>query len=543
MTVAWVRNWVERWLERPWFDQFDVVATSSHAAAKALGRESRFDPPVIPLATNLTRFAPGPSNPAFECDYAFTGNNWGVGRGVITLLDVRPDERFLLFGKGWDKDPRTHRYWRGHLDYNLLPELYRSAKIVLDDTAAPTLPHAFVNGRVFDALAAGALVISDNVDGSAEMFDGALPTYTGRQELRALLDHYLENSAERLELVAQLRAVVEANHSYPERPGALARLALEHVEQPKVAIKIGVPREEERNLWGDSHFADGLASGLTKLGMPTEIHLLSEWDLPQNQTVDIVIHLRGLSTYAPKPAHVNVLWIISHPEDISVGECEKYDLVLVASKSFAERLASQTSTPVIFMPQATDERRFHPVAPSDDLSADVLFVGNTRGQDRPAVKWAIGSGLPLVVYGGGWTDDVRRNYVRADHYPNSDLARLYASGKVVLNDHWPDMREGGFISNRIFDVVASGAVVVSDRVAGLQDVFGDLVPTYDDADELERVVRELLADDDRRRRIALEGAKLVAESHTFTHRAAQLKDLLRPLLEARKKDMEGNKLT
>ena len=47
--------------------------------------------------------------------------------------------------------------------------------------------------------------------------------------------------------------------------------------------------------------------------------------------------------------------------------------------------------------------------------------------------------------------------------PNRRLAAAYAGAGVVLNDHWDDMRAGGFVSNRLFDAVASGARVVSGR--------------------------------------------------------------------------------
>ena len=67
-----------------------------------------------------------------------------------------------------------------------------------------------------------------------------------------------------------------------------------------------------------------------------------------------------------------------------------------------------------------------------------------------------------------------------------DLPRHYASAEVVLNDHWDSMRENGFVSNRIFDVLACAAPLVTDRVAGLPDeiaagchFFGDGVPLKD----------------------------------------------------------------
>jgi spore maturation protein CgeB len=103
------------------------------------------------------------------------------------------------------------------------------------------------------------------------------------------------------------------------------------------------------------------------------------------------------------------------------------------------------------------------------------------------------------------------------------------------------MRDSGFISNRIFDALASGTVVVSDQVLGLSEIFGDLVPTYSDGSELQEIVTGLLADNDRRKEIARQATALVAAEHTFSRRAEQLIGLLLPLIGDRQKDLEGGR--
>ena len=228
----------------------------------------------------------------------------------------------------------------------------------------------------------------------------------------------------------RLRRRVLERHSYATRPGEFMRAALDHLDRPRVAIKIGVPTEEAKPAWGDTHYGNALASALTLLGLPTELHILPEWDLPASQDADIVIHLRGLTRYTPKPAHINVLWIISHPDDVTARECERYDLILVASQRHAELLGSQIDTPVVFMPQATDSRRFHAQERDPDLAEQVLFVGNSRGVLRPVVKWAVDAGLPLAVYGGGWEGLIPERFVKSTLFPNDRLSLLYASAHV-----------------------------------------------------------------------------------------------------------------
>jgi spore maturation protein CgeB len=68
--------------------------------------------------------------------------------------------------------------------------------------------------------------------------------------------------------------------------------------------------------------------------------------------------------------------------------------------------------------------------------------------------------------------------------------------------------------------------VLSDDVAGLDGIFGDLIPTYSNARELESQLRILLADPPHRRRLAADGRQVVLSGHTLDHRARQWLELL-----------------
>src|SRR5690606_31059764 len=76
-------------------------------------------------------------------------------------------------------------------------------------------------------------------------------------------------------------------------------------------------------------------------------------------------------------------------------------------------------------------------------------------------------------------------FLAATYLPNDRLGAAYGAAGVVLNDHWEDMRLEGFLSNRLFDAVASGARVISDEVSGLGDLFGRSV-------QVARTPRELV---------------------------------------------------
>jgi O-antigen biosynthesis protein len=528
VTIAWVRNWVDRWLEQAWFEDYDVVAVSSYMGTEAIANKSRFRPVTIPLASNPARFNPGATSPTFESDYVYTGNNWGLGRVAVEIVDVHPGERFMVFGKGWESERSLTRYWRGGIDYDLLPAVYRSTKVVLDDSSVHTLPHAFMNSRVFDALACGALVITNNVQGSQELFGGLLPTYTNRAELRALLDDYLSNDDARDNLVARLRHKVLNEYSYENRAREFVEITLAHIEQPHAAIKISVPDEAAKEESFDFRIADALAAELIEQGLQTDIHLPTEWDLPAHQATDIVINIRAERGYVPKPAHLNVLWIVN-PQNVSRSECAEYDLILVASRSLASYLRSQTQTPVEFVPIAADARKFYRNGPGGEFSHDVLFVGEDDGS------------FPITVHGTDEADQSVASALTGGQLSSQDLGRLYASAKVVVNNHGSKAREDGFVSNRIFEALACGQVVVSDPVVGLDELFGGLVPTYSDSEELESAVRKFLTDDEYRESVATSAAALVTDRHTFAQRAEEIVRLMRPLLAQRSKDLESNR--
>ena len=532
LKAAWIRNWPDRWLENPSFHLYDLAFVSTKAFAEKVETASPVATHLMTLATNPNRFAPGPPDITYKADYTFTGNVWGGSRDLANRVDVRPEEAFTIYGKGWDEEGRMQRHLRGELPYEMLPTVYRSVPIVLDDTVGPNRPA--LNSRVFDALAAGALVITDNVEGSVEWFGGRLPAAEDRAQLRSLLDTYLGDEALRAETTTRLREEVLNNHTYERRAAEMVAVLKGHVSRPRLRIKIGPPSRTVAPRWGDTHFALDFARALRRRGWATSIDILPEWDSVAANDADVTLHLRGLNPYTPKPGAVNVLWIISHPDDVTPEECERYDVVFVASHQHAQALSSQTSVPVYPLLQATDAQRFGAADAGNEESSDLLFVGNSRLVYRQGVRWALELDLPLSLWGSGWEPFLgHHRALRGEAFPNERLPSLMAAAKIVLNDHWSDMAERGFISNRIFDAAAVGAVVVTDAVVGLESTFGDIVPTYSTKEELGEIVGGLLTNDSRRESIANDLQEIVLAAHTFDHRAESFLGVVEPLVAAR----------
>ncbi|MGH2465730.1 MAG: CgeB family protein, partial [Candidatus Limnocylindrales bacterium] len=212
--------------------------------------------------------------------------------------------------------------------------------------------------------------------------------------------------------------------------------------------------------------------------------------------------------------------------------CAAYDLVFVASEPFVEHLRRQVEVPVLALHQATDPELFHPEP--GGAGPELLFVGNSRNRHRPVLDALAGTTHDLAVYGGNWRPELLDpRFLRGDWIANDAVHRAYAAAAIVLNDHWPDMRDEGFISNRIYDVLASGGFVLSDPVAGLDPEFDGAVPTWIDADDLRSSIERYLADPALRQALSARGRAAVLARHTFGRRAAVLRDAAGPLWAAR----------
>jgi GT2 family glycosyltransferase len=296
------------------------------------------------------------------------------------------------------------------------------------------------------------------------------------------------------------------------------------------ALRIGVstcaPDWEKAQFWGDTHLARGLMRAFRRMGHEATELIVDDWRNAKASSCDVVIHLRGLTRRAAARGQWNLLWVISHPDRLEPGECDDYDLIASASQDHAEQLTDELGRLVHFIPQATDADRFK-IGPRDpEYETSVLYVGNARWPNRRAPRWIMRNGRPFQLYGKHWEEFPEAAFLRDDYIPNEDLATAYRSADVVVADHHGSMRTNGFLANRLFDVLASGGVVLSDDVVGLADVFGDLIHTYADARELESQLRILLSDTSLRRRLAAEGRRVVMAGHTLDHRARLWLELL-----------------
>lgn len=296
------------------------------------------------------------------------------------------------------------------------------------------------------------------------------------------------------------------------------------------AIKIAAKGGPIGDVWGDTYFAADLVRGLRALGQEAFVDRRGAHERPGvDHLDDVTLTLRGRWPAVAQPGATNIMWVISHPDEVPADELTQgFDLVYSAGRTWADEMTSQTGLQVRTLLQATDTSRFTPDgAAMGGLGA--LFVGRTRKVLRPIVRDAVAAGADLAIFGDGWDEFVDSSLVRADHLPNADVPAAYRGARIVLNDHWADMARLGFYSNRLFDAAASGARVVSDPVDGLEEVFGPSVRTYQSVDELQALLAPETTQWPSQETLKANVAR-IAKEHSFEARA---KVLLKDVLEAR----------
>ncbi len=133
------------------------------------------------------------------------------------------------------------------------------------------------------------------------------------------------------------------------------------------------------------------------------------------------------------------------------------------------------------------------------------------------------SSLNPVVIGEGWEGllppdiELRRP---VDYY--SGLADVYCSDAVHLSFTHLQMRM--FPNQRVFDIGASGGMIINEKLDGWNQLFGNLLDevTYENFDELYEKTLFFLNNPKKRKDISMLLKEIVLSKHTYKHRLEKI---------------------
>lgn len=178
-----------------------------------------------------------------------------------------------------------------------------------------------------------------------------------------------------------------------------------------------------------------------------------------------------------------------------------FDVVFLAQKAYVLPFREAGIRHTYWMPLACWPP-LHDLGPRE-RHYDVAYVGglSTEESDRRRVLMdGVAARFPNHRIGKAWPEE---------------MAQIYAESRIVAN-----ACINRDVNMRVFEALASGALLITDEAEGLEDLFEDrkhLVIYRNDA-ELPGLIDYYLQHSEERERIAAAGRELVLREHTYTHR-------------------------
>jgi glycosyltransferase involved in cell wall biosynthesis len=215
MHVLWVISHPES--EEPSeCDEADLVLVASPRFADVLRDQTRTPVEVMLQATDHHRFTRQPPDPRHLHPLGVVAKTRDQFRPAVALA-LEEGLRPAIYGSGWESLVDPSLIMADHVPNEGLPRIYSSLGLLLNDHWDSMRRWGFVSNRIFDALACGTPVVSDEVPGLDTLLESTVPTYRTGPELRRCVEAvFAEPDATRRRTERGRRLVVE-HHTFDVR--------------------------------------------------------------------------------------------------------------------------------------------------------------------------------------------------------------------------------------------------------------------------------------------------------------------------------------
>ncbi len=207
-----------------------------------------------------------------------------------------------------------------------------------------------------------------------------------------------------------------------------------------------------------------------------------------------------------------------------------YDMVLASSQASLDAIAQVYPGPMGLLPIGVDTEVFA-LAPGQGRTG-VASTVNQWGREREVFTFLKERtpDFPLALYG-------QQRGLAAELSPYARgpvsffaLPSLYNQAQIVLDDFNHTTAGYGNVNSRLFEAAACGAIVMTNRAAGLEPLGLDDLPVYSTAASLfELIGRDLNSTAAASRADDLR--QVVIERHSYEQRATEFNDHLARLME------------
>ena len=304
----------------------------------------------------------------------------------------------------------------------------------------------------------------------------------------------------------------------------------------KISIGIIVSDNNPLTAFGDYFTAKELAVALSNIGCTVKLLSIRSIrkDCYNMDGLDCVISLlddyKIDKIYNNKTNLIKIAWPRNWFERwISYDHFLDYDIVLASSQYACDYLEKQTGVEVNLFYIATNHLRFtsDPSLRNQKYESDYCFTGSYWNSKRDIEKLNPNN-LPYTfkLFGHGWKEHPAFKNYWFGLVQYLDLPKVYASTKILIDDANHVTKSWGSVNSRVFDGIASGALVITNSQKSSDEGFRGRLPVYKSVDELYKLIDYYLKHEDERIKLTNELRFMVLERHTYQIRADQLIKIL-----------------
>lgn len=284
--------------------------------------------------------------------------------------------------------------------------------------------------------------------------------------------------------------------------------------------------EEVLHYWG----FEGPPPRYPEQGIPTELRtpyaeILGQ--IPASEKPDLYLWIDSGTEQVESDSHLldapKIGYLIdTHvTPELRLAMARHFDAVYLAQKAQVDTFRAQGIPRASWLPLAC-EPSLHNTGPRERVF-DWAYVGSLSPEEngrRRRLLDGLAQQFPNHFLGRAWPDD---------------MAQIYARAKVVVNAcHNRD------VNMRVFEAMASGAMLLTDEAEGLEDLFadGEHLVIYRNDSDLPALLDRYLHDDAARTRIAAAGQALVLREHTYAHRMAVIAEAGKAMIAEREHEAQ-----
>lgn len=218
--------------------------------------------------------------------------------------------------------------------------------------------------------------------------------------------------------------------------------------------------------------------------------------------------------------------------NIEEREAELYDAFFFFSEEFVH-IARDMGFYAHYLPHAVNDYVFKKIGLTkrdmDLLSCDLVFVGAWQRPRQRVINAIASENIDMRIYGPKWTKRCLFNpsilrSIKGKWLFGEELIKQYKAAKIVLNiNSWFLERWHG-VNQRVFDVPACEAFLLTDYVREIEGFFkpGIDIETYSTVEELVDKLHYYLKNDEARERIAKRGYERAQKLPTWRDRAREM---------------------